>query len=79
MGREVSPILLVRVILLVKAPLVAIVDDDDDVREALSELLLVVDLSCRTFDRAEALLAEYEPSVFDCVITDVRMPGIERT
>ena len=61
---------------MVKAPLVAVVDDDDDVREALSDLLLVLGLSCRTFDRAEALLAEYEPGVFDCIITDVRMPGI---
>jgi FixJ family two-component response regulator len=56
--------------------LVAVVDDDDDVREALSDLLLVLGLSCRTFDRAEALLAAYRPGVFDCVITDVRMPGI---
>ncbi len=61
---------------MVKAPLVAVVDDDDDVREALSDLLLVLGLSCRTFDRAEALLADYEPGVFDCIITDVRMPGI---
>jgi two-component system response regulator FixJ len=61
---------------LLKAPLVAIVDDDDDVREALSDLLLVVGLSCRSYDRAEALLAEYWPGVFDCVITDVWMPGM---
>jgi two-component system response regulator FixJ len=59
-----------------KAPLVAIVDDDDDMREALSDLLLVMGLSCRIFDRAEALLMAYEPGLFDCVITDVRMPGI---
>ena len=61
---------------MVKAPLVAIVDDDDDVREALSDLLAVLGLSCRTFDRAEALLSAYGPGVFDCIITDVRMPGI---
>jgi two-component system, LuxR family, response regulator FixJ len=61
---------------LVKAPLVAIVDDDDDMRDALSDLLLVLGLSSRTFDRAEALLAEYQPGVFDCIITDLRMPGI---
>ena len=61
---------------MVKAPLVAIVDDDDDMRDALSDLLLVLGLSSRTFDRAEALLAEYQPGVFDCVITDLRMPGM---
>lgn len=61
---------------MVRAPLVAIVDDDEGMRDALSELLLVMDLPCRTFARAEALLAEYEPGLFDCIITDVRMPGI---
>lgn len=61
---------------MVKAPLVAVVDDDDDVREALSDLLLVLGLVSCTFDRAEAFLAAYKPGVFDCVITDVRMPGI---
>ncbi|WP_454622342.1 response regulator transcription factor [Bradyrhizobium cenepequi] len=58
-----------------KAPLVAIVDDDRAVREALSDLLLVQDLPCRTFDRAEAFMAEYVPGRFDCLITDVSMPG----
>lgn len=59
-----------------KAPLIAIVDDDDDVREALSDLILVLGLSYRAYDRAEALLAAYGPGVFDCVITDVRMSGM---
>ena len=58
-----------------KAPLIAIIDDDEAVREALSDLLLVLDLSCRTFDRAEAFMAEYTPGSFDCLITDVSMPG----
>jgi len=58
-----------------KAPVVAIVDDDEAVREALSDLLLVLDLSCRTFDRAEAFMAEYVPDRFDCLIADVSMPG----
>jgi FixJ family two-component response regulator len=56
--------------------LVAIVDDDADIREALCDLLLVLGLRCRAFDRAEALLADYQPGVFDCVIADLRMPGI---
>ncbi|MGE3918639.1 MAG: response regulator transcription factor [Hyphomicrobiaceae bacterium] len=56
--------------------MVAIVDDDDDVREALSDLILALGLSCRAYDRAEALLAAYEPDVFDCVITDLWMPGM---
>jgi two-component system, LuxR family, response regulator FixJ len=58
-----------------KASLIAIVDDDEAVREALSDLLLVLDVACCTFDRAEAFMAEFEPGRFDCLITDVRMPG----
>lgn len=58
-----------------KAPIVAIVDDDADVREALSDLLLVQDITCRTFARAEAFMAEYVPGRFDCLVTDVSMPG----
>ena len=58
-----------------KAPLVAIVDDDEAVREALSDLLMVLDLSCRTFDRAEAFMAEYVPDRFACLMTDLSMPG----
>jgi two-component system, LuxR family, response regulator FixJ len=58
-----------------KAPVVAIIDDDEAVREALSDLLLVLDLACRTFDRAEAFMAEYVPGKFDCLIADVNMPG----
>jgi two-component system response regulator FixJ len=55
---------------------IAVVDDDEAIREALSDLLLVLGFACHTFERAEALLAEYQPGVFDCVITDVHMPGI---
>jgi two-component system response regulator FixJ len=56
-------------------PIVAVVDDDEAVREALYDLLLVLGLACRTFDRAEAFMAEYVPHRFDCLITDVSMPG----
>ena len=58
-----------------KTPLVAVVDDDLAVREALSDLLMVLEVDCRTFDRAEAFMAEFEPGCFDCLITDVSMPG----
>jgi two-component system response regulator FixJ len=61
---------------LVKTPTIAIVDDDEAVREALSDLLVVMDVACRTFDRAEAFMAEYVPGHFDCLITDVAMPGM---
>ena len=58
-----------------EAPIIAVIDDDEAVREALSDLLQVLGLACRTFDRAEAFMAEYQPDRFDCLITDVSMPG----
>lgn len=61
---------------LAKTPVVAVVEDDEEMREALSELLAVLNLSYRTFDRAEAFLVECATQQFDCLITDVRMPGI---
>ena len=57
-------------------PVIAVVDDDEAVRDALHELLQVLSITCRTFDRAEAFLTAYELDEFDCVITDLRMPGM---
>lgn len=73
---KVTPAVLVKVTRLVKAPPVAIVDDDDDLREALSDLLQVLGLSCRSFARAELLLAEYRTGAFACIVTDIKMPGV---
>lgn len=57
-------------------PVIAVVEDDEAVREALSDLLQVVGLPCRTYARAESFLAANAPGVFGCLITDVRLPGI---
>ena len=51
----------------------AIVDDDDDVRRALSRLLRSMGHQVRVFASAEAFQAE--TVVADCVIVDVRLPG----
>ena len=58
-------------------PVIAVVDDDEAMRDALSELLQVLSMECRTFERAEAFLAGYSPDSFDCLITDLRMPGMD--
>ena len=52
----------------------AIVDDDDDVRMALSRLLRAMGYHVETFASAEAFEAESAP--VDCVIVDVRLPGL---
>jgi two-component system, LuxR family, response regulator FixJ len=57
-------------------PVIAVVDDDEDVRDALSDLLLAMGYTCHVFDRAEACLETDAPGRFDCLITDIRMPGI---
>jgi two-component system response regulator FixJ len=59
------------------SPLIAIVDDDDAVREALFDLLQVEGLSARMFANGAAFLADAETDRFDCVVTDVRMPEVD--
>ena len=66
-----------KAIRLSKVPVIAIVDDDEAMRDALSELLEVMGFSCSAFDSAVAFLADHAPGRFDCLITDVRMPGMD--
>ncbi len=56
-------------------PVVYVVDDEEDVRTAISWLLESVQLSTRTFDSAAAFLEDYQPGKVGCLILDVRMPG----
>ena len=62
------------------APLIAVVDDDEAIREALDDLLRSVGFRCRSFVSAEAFLAQFLTSAdrgdIDCIILDVRMPGL---
>ena len=53
----------------------AIVDDDDDVRIALSRLLRAIGHQVTLFASAEDFEAE-AMRVVDCVIADVRLPGL---
>jgi two-component system, LuxR family, response regulator FixJ len=65
-----------RTIILASSPTIAVVEDDESMRQAFTELFEVFALPCRTFDQAEAFLAAYESDAFSCLITDVRLPGI---
>ena len=58
-------------------PIIAIVDDDEAMREALLDLLEVAGFSARAFDSAAAFLAAYPSAPFDLLVTDIRMPGID--
>lgn len=57
--------------------MIAIVDDDEAVREALVDFLQVEDLAARAFAGAEDFLAEPAMGEFACLITDIRMPGMD--
>jgi DNA-binding NtrC family response regulator len=52
-----------------------IVDDDDNIRETLHELLSS-SYECHTADRAEQALAYLEVENYDVVLTDISMPGL---
>jgi FixJ family two-component response regulator len=58
------------------AALVTVVDDDESVREALLSLLKSVGFRVLGFATAEEFLNEVEDNMPDCLILDVRMPGI---
>ena len=55
---------------------VAVVDDDEAVRAALSNLLASLDLGVATFASAEEFLASPACRESACLITDVQMPGM---
>src|SRR4051794_32701617 len=56
--------------------IIAIVDDDDAVREALERLLKSLGYSAVTFASAEEFLNSKQMSDISCLVTDVQMPGM---
>ena len=55
---------------------ITIVDDDESVREGLSRLLSSVGFVVNTFASAEEYLSYDQSRRADCLLLDVRMPGI---
>ena len=56
--------------------LVAIVDDDQSVQNALKDLMESVGISARCFGSAQEFLASDERDRTACLIADIRMPGM---
>jgi FixJ family two-component response regulator len=56
--------------------LIAVVDDDQSVREALENLISSVGLEVRLFVSAEEFLDSDAPLQTDCAVLDLRLPGI---
>ena len=59
-----------------RSPLISIVDDDDSVRESIRSLIRSVGFRAEVFGSAEAFLNSDHLSHTDCLILDVRMPGM---
>ena len=56
--------------------LISVVDDDESVREAVCGLLRSVGFTTKAFASAEAFLASDQCRSADCLVLDVRMPGM---
>ena len=56
---------------------VFVVDDDEAMRDSLDFLLSSAGCAVRTFESAERLLEALTDSNCGCVVSDVRMPGID--
>jgi FixJ family two-component response regulator len=55
---------------------VAIVDDDQSIQRALKDLMESAELLARCFGSAEEFLESKYRSEIDCLVADVRMPGM---
>ncbi len=59
-----------------RGDLIAVVDDDESVRNAVSGVLRSVGLKSQTYPSAEDFLRSGQQSETACLITDVQMPGM---
>lgn len=55
---------------------VAIVDDDELIRNSIADLLMSSGIAAQIFASAEEFLAACEEHTFACLVTDIRMPGM---
>jgi FixJ family two-component response regulator len=58
------------------APLISVVDDDISVRKSLDRLLRSGRMEVKVFASAEEFLDSDQPCNADCLILDVRLPGM---
>jgi FixJ family two-component response regulator len=58
-----------------RPPVVFIIDDDENVRETIADLVRSVGLVARTFGSAQEFLQAERPEAPGCIVLDVRLPG----
>ncbi|CUX64455.1 MULTISPECIES: response regulator transcription factor [Agrobacterium] len=56
-------------------PVIAVVDDDPAIREAMDDLIMSFGYECRLFASAEHFLESQQAGI-DCIVVDVKMPGL---
>lgn len=56
---------------------VHVIDDDADVRKAMAFLLSTAGHAVRVYDSATAFLAQLDGIQAGCIVSDVRMPGVD--
>jgi len=61
---------------MLRVPLIAIVDDDDALRDSLDDLLQSVGFRTHGFASAEAFLRSQHVHETACLMLDVRLPGM---
>ena len=59
-----------------EAPIIYIVDDDDDVRRGLARLIRSLGIEARPFGSAESFLAAMTGRERGCILLDITMPKI---
>ena len=62
--------------MIAKGARISIVDDDESMRQAVKALIASMGVSAEDFSSAEAFLNSGRSQAFDCLILDVRMPGL---
>jgi DNA-binding response OmpR family regulator len=55
---------------------VLVIDDERMIRDLLKQALSRIDFQVETADDAEDGMAQFDRGMYDLVITDVRMPGV---
>jgi DNA-binding response OmpR family regulator len=56
---------------------VLVIDDEQLIRDLLSQALSLVNCNVETADNAKGGLAKFDEGLYDLVITDVQMPGVD--
>lgn len=56
--------------------IVAVIDDDEDMREAMIATLESVNIQVASFESADQFLKDSSKTNFPCAVMDIRMPGL---